>query len=264
MQPQSQVFTRYVPLVAIMLSLFLLVQVINGLKMSRTIGDTAMPSNVISVSGDGEAFAIPDVAMFTFSASATGKDVDDAQKQVTKIIEAALGKVKELGVDSKDVKTTDYSANPKYEYINGVCTSGGVCKPSTQNLIGYEVSQTIAVKVRKVDDAGKILGAIGGTGVTNVSGLSFTVDDQTAIEREAREKAIAKAKVKAEELAKDLGVSLVRIVSFNENGAMPMFYKADMISARDMGGAMTEAASVPLPMGQNKVTSNVTITYEIR
>ncbi len=262
MQPQSHVFTRYIPLVAIMLSLFLFVQVINGLKTNRTIGDSATPSNVISVTGDGEAFAVPDIATFSFSASATGKDVNDAQKQVTTIIDKALQKVKDLGVDDKDIQTTDYSAYPKYEYINGVCTSGGICRPSTQNLIGYEVNQTITIKVRKVAEAGTILGAIGGTGVTNVSGISFTVDDQTVVEREAREKAIAKAKVKAEELAKDLGVKLVRIVSFTENGGgTPMYFKAEAA----MGGGRDSVAPAPsLPVGENKVVSNVTITYEIR
>lgn len=261
MNQQSTLFTRYIPLTLIMGSLFLFVLTLNALKENRTIGSTSIPSNVISVSGTGEAFVVPDIATFSFGASATGKNVADAQAQVTTIINQALAKVKALGVAEKDIQTSDYSANPKYEYTSGVCTSGGVCKPSTQTLVGYEVNETITIKVRKVEDAGTILGAVGGTGVTNVSGLSFAVDNRDAVERQAREKAITDAKTKANALAKDLGVSLVRIVSFNENGGgMPIMYQA-----KDMMSVSAGSAPAPsVPVGENKIQSNVTITYEIR
>ncbi len=261
MQPTPMRLLRFIPLVAITLSIFLVVLTINSLKENKYIGGGVAASNVISVTGEGETFAIPDIATFNFSAQATGKTVTEAQAQVTKIIDSALVEVKKGGVEDKDIQTTDYSANPKYEYINGVCTTGGMCKPSTQNIIGYDVSQTISVKVRKVDTAGTILGAIGGTGVTNVSGLSFTIDDKTKLESDARTKAIADAKTKANELAKELGVSLVRIVSFNESngGGTVMYAKTDMVTMS--AGA---APAPQLPVGQNKISSNVTITYEIR
>ncbi len=260
MQPNTY---RFVPALTVILSLFLVMQTVNAIKTNGAIGENGTPSNIITVSGQGEAFAVPDIATFSFGASATGKDVADAQQKVNTIVKAAIDTVKGLGVDEKDIQTSDYSAYPKYEYINGVCSSNGVCRPSTQNLVGYEVSETITVKVRKVDDAGKILGAVGSTGVTNVSGLSFTVDDQSGIEREARAEAIADAKEKAEALAKDLGVKIVRIVSFNEsNGGypMPMYAKAEMA----MGGADAVSNSATVATGQNKISSNVTITYQIR
>jgi hypothetical protein len=253
--------SKYIRFVAVVLAAFLLVQTLGALKSIDTIGVSPTTPNTISVSGTGEAFSVPDIATFSFGASATGKTVDDAQKQVTTIINAALAKVKKLGVEDKDVQTIDYSANPKYEYNQIVCVAYP-CPPGKQTLVGYEVRETISVKVRKVADAGTILGAIGGTGVTDVSGLSFTVDDPSKVEAEARTKAIADAKSKAEELAKELGVRLVRIVSFSENGGgypQPMFLKADM--ATGMGGA---SSAPSIPVGQNKVTSNVSITYEIR
>jgi uncharacterized protein len=259
---------RYIQFVAIMLGLFLIVLTVNGLKENQYIGSGVAPTNTISVSGTGDAFAVPDVATFSFGADATAKTVADAQNQVTTIINAALAKIKAAGVADKDIQTVDYSANPKYEYNQVVCpaiaTVGGspvICPPSKQVLVGYEVNETISVKVRQIDTAGTILGEIGGTGVTNVSGISLTVDDPTAVQNEARTKAIADAKSKAAELAKELGVSLVRVVNFSENSGgypQPMFRQADV--------AMSSAnVSTPqIPVGQNKVTSNVTITYEIR
>lgn len=254
---------RFVPALTVVLSLFLIIQTVNAIKTNGVIGESGTPSNVITVSGQGEAFAVPDIATFSFGANATGKDVAEAQQKVNVIVKNAIEVVKGLGVDEKDIQTSDYSAYPKYEYVNGVCSSNGICRPSTQNLIGYEVNETITVKVRKVDDAGKILGAVGGAGVTNVSGLSFTVDDQTGIEREARAEAIADAKEKAEALAKDLGVKIVRIVSFSENNGgypIPMYAKTEM----GMGGADAVSNVPTITPGQNKISSNVTITYQIR
>lgn len=253
---------KYVPLVGVTLALFLLVQSVSGLKQYSYIGGQGVPQNVVSVSGQGEVFANPDVATFSFSVVETAKTVKEAQDSATKKIDSALAKVKSAGIDDKDVKTTDYSVYPKYEYTNSLCTVN-ICPPSKQVLIGYEVSQSITVKVRKVDTAGQVLGSLGDTGVTNVSGLSFTIDNEDALNREARQKAIAEAKDKAEALAKDLGVRLVRIVSFSENGSnppIPMMY-----AKMGLGGADSAVSSAPsVPTGQNKIVSNVSITYEIR
>lgn len=253
---------KYVPVIAIGLGLFLFVQSINGLKEYSYIGGQGVPQNVVSVSGQGEVFSNPDVATFSFGVVESAKTVKEAQDSSTKKIDSALAKLKSAGIEDKDIKTSDYSVYPKYEYTNGICTAN-ICPPSKQILVGYEVSQTITVKVRKVDTAGEVLGSLGDTGVTNVSGLSFTIDDEDALNREARQKAITEAKNKAEVLAKDLGVRLVRIVSFSENGAtppMPIMYARDMASG--MGGVAESKATIPT--GQNKIVSNVSITYEIR
>ncbi len=252
---------RFIPVLTIILSLFLLVHTVNAL---RDYNRGEIPNNVISVSGDGEVFAAPDIATFSFSVTQEGRDVKDAQTKVTDKINAAIKAIKDLGVEDKDIKTTEYNAYPKYEYSNSVCTQFS-CPPSRQTLVGYEVSQTITVKVRKVDDAGKMLEAAAGAGVTNVSGLSFTIDDEDALTRQARQMAIDEAKEKAKQLAKDLGVRLVRIVNFSENGnyPIPMYYARDM--ANGMGrGLETKAEAPSLPTGENKIISNVTITYEIR
>ncbi len=118
------------------------------------------------------------------------------------------------------------------------------------------------IKIRNIADAGKVLSAIGTTGVSDISGLNFEVDDQDAKVREARKIAIDDAREQAKQLAKDLGVKLSDIVSFNESGnyPTPMYYAKDM--AMGMGGANESAPQ--LPTGESKITSNVTITYEIK
>lgn len=256
----NQNYKKYISPAIIILALFLLVQTVNGIKSYGHIGE-GMNQSLISVSGDGETFASPDIATFTFSVTETGKDVVDAQTKVNAKINPAIEALKNNGVSEKDFKTVDFSANPKYEYSQSVCVNG-MCPPAKQTLVGYEVSQTISVKVRAVDTAGKVIGAVTGTGVNQVSGLSFTIDDPDALITKARAEAITKAKEKADILAKDLGVKLVRIVSFSENGGggmpVPMYARTDSVMS-----AKAEMAPT-LPTGQNKITSNVTITYEIK
>jgi uncharacterized protein YggE len=105
------------------------------------------------------------------------------------------------------------------------------------------------------------LAGVGTKGATQISGLTFTFDNPDAIQQQARDKAIADAKTKADALAKQLGVSLVRVVSFNENtggtGPQPMVYST-------AAGSAAKAAAPEISVGQNNVTDDVTITYEIR
>ncbi|MBX4189355.1 SIMPL domain-containing protein [Candidatus Parcubacteria bacterium] len=242
-----------------LLALFLFVETLSAWKSWR-VSNPAY--NTISVSGKGEAFATPDIATFTFSVSADAKAVADAQEAVTKKTDAITAALKDLGVDDKDIQTVDYSVYPKYIYTSVACTSS-YCPPSRQVPDGYTVTNSLSVKVRQTANAGKALSEAGSKGATNISGLSFTVDDQTAIESEARAKAIADAKSKAETLAKNLGVRLVRVISFSDGyGGGPIPYYAKDV-ALGMGGTANQAVAPSLEPGQNKVTDNVTITYEI-
>ena len=139
-----------------------------------------------------------------------------------------------------------------------------MCPPSKQVLTGYEVSQTITVKVRKTADAGGILTKVGGLGVSNISGLNFVVDDIDTVQAQARDKAIADAKDKADKLEKSLGVKFVRIINFYEGGNYGVVgMGGDMMSAKAVSFESAQVAP-QLPVGENKVTSQVSITYEIQ
>ncbi|MFM2357605.1 MAG: hypothetical protein RJA61_342 [Candidatus Parcubacteria bacterium] len=256
---------KWVAIFLFLISLFVAVKTLGALKEYKYIGGGIIPHNVITVSGEGEVFAVPDIAQFTFSVSEDKKTVKEAQDLVTKKVNIALEVLrKEYAVEDKDIKTLDYSVYPKYDYKNFPCTQFS-CPPSEQNLIGYTVNQTLSIKVRDVADAGTILGSMGEVGVTNISGINFTVDDEDALQRDARKLAITDAREKAEALSRDLGVRLVRIVNFSESGNYPMYYSkfgvAEMSVANDGRGG---AIAPELPVGENKIVSNVTVTYEIR
>lgn len=243
-----------------MLALFLFVLTASELRSYNYIGSGVTATNTITVDGTGDASAVPDTATFSVTVQQEAKDVKTAQDATTKKGNDIIAYLKEQGIDEKDIQTTDYSISPQYDYSSVAC-SGGYCPPGKQTLRGYQVSETVSVKVRDTKKAGDLLSGVGSRGATDVSGLSFTVDQPDAVQAQARDKAITQAKEKAEVLAKSLGVTLVRIVGFSENGggrAYPMYAKMDMMSVSSAG------ASPEIATGQNKYTSNVSITYEVR
>lgn len=247
-----------------MLGVFLLVLTISSLKEYHYIGSGVSASNTITVSGDGEVFAVPDTATFSVTIQEEAKDVKSAQEVATKKGNAIKAYLKSEGVDEKDIQTADYSVYPQYDYTSTAC-SGGYCPSGKQVLRGFQVSETLTVKVRDTDKAGDLLAGVGSKGASSVSGLSFTIDDQDALDAEARDKAIAKAKEKAEALADALGVSIVRVVGFSENGSYPpMPYAYGMGGAEDAALQIKVSNAPEISVGQNKITSYVTITYEIR
>src|SRR3989344_5416938 len=249
--------------VGVVLALFLAVKTLEEIKGYGLIGKDIPAQTTISVSGKGEITVIPDIATVSFSVITEGTVVSDAQESATKKMNAAIVAVRGFGVEEKDIKTTGYNISPRYEYskIGVPCTEWG-CPPGKQILTGYQVSQNVSVKIRKIADAGKILSKLGETGVSDISGLTFSIDKEDVAKNDARGKAIDDAQAKAKVLAKQLGVSLVRIVSFSESGNYPIYYAKG--AALGMGGSDASAPVPEIPAGENTITSNVIITYEIR
>ncbi len=240
------------------------------LKEYKYIGRDLNAQTTITVSGDGDAYASPDIATITYTITQEAKTVAEARKTVDTKMKSIHQFLSKSGVEDKDIKA-NYSFNPKYEWQEKriECLAYPcVQPPGKQVLIGYEVSEQVVVTIRDIDKdadkAGTIVGGLADNGATNLSGPNFTVEHQDAVEAQARESAIAKAKAKADQLAKDLGVSIVRIVSFNEGSNYPMMYRGglEMKAMSADAGAQPEAANIPA--GQNKYTSNVTIVYEIK
>ncbi len=262
--------------VLILLAVFIGAEAINAFKEYGFIGEGIVAANVINVSGTGQVVAVPDTGTFSFSVTQDAKTAADAQAAAATKTNAIIAALKALGIAEKDIQTTNYSSYPTYEYNNLPCVqpmimqSGGggsvgapssvyPCRTGKQVLTGYEVSQSLSVKIRKTADSGTILVKVGELGATNISGLTLTVDDMQAVQAQARDKAIADAKAKAATLAKSLGVMLSKIVNFQESGNQPIYYAMDKTMSAPAGAPTPE-----IPVGQNTITSNVTISYEIQ
>ncbi|MEX0652223.1 MAG: SIMPL domain-containing protein [Candidatus Paceibacterota bacterium] len=250
-------------LIAIVLfSLYLISITATEIQGWKYIGSGVQPTNTISVQGEGEVFAVPDTGVFTFSVIKEGKTVEAVQAEATEVANSAIEYLKENGVEEKDIKTTGYNIYPQYEQERIVCITYP-CPQGERKLVGFELSQSTQVKIRDTEKAGELLAGVGSFDIQNISGLSFTIDDENDLKREARKDALEDAKLKAKELADDLGVKLVRVVNFNEyeSGYYGRFESA-VASQDGVGGDFATAPKIEL--GENRITSTVNITYEIR
>lgn len=253
---------RYAATAALaLLALFLLMLILGQLQTFGR-GGQSYP-NTITVEGTGEATAIPDIAEITFTVQESASTVDVAQTAATDKTNAALAYLEGQGIEERDVKTLSYNVYPRYESFPP-CYSG-YCPEYNRapSIIGYEVSQSVSVKVRDTGKAGTILQGLGSLEVQNISGPNFVVDEADAVRNAAREEAIAEAKEKAKALADQLGVRLGKVVSFYENPGYgyPMYDRG-----YGMGGdmAVSEAAAPSLPVGESETAISVSVTYEIR
>lgn len=250
-------FKKFMTIAVALFALFLLIATFSEMKTYRFIGAGTTATNIITVTGEGEVFAVPDIATFSFGVVEERDTAKEAQDVATEKINSALSFLRGEGIEDKDIKTTSYNVYPRYDYIP--CTEFR-CPKGNRELSGFEIRQSISVKVRDTEKAGELLVGIGEIGVSEISSLIFTNEDEDVLQREARSLAIGDAENKAKELARDLGVKVVRIVGFSEGGGgVPRFFDTKMVTLEATGGGIPE-----IPTGENKITSFVTITYEIR
>jgi uncharacterized protein YggE len=248
----------------IILSLYFAVKLLSEVRSYNMMGSSG--SNVITLSGHGEVQAVPDIASINFSLESNEATQASASEKVNIKTKNVLDFLKSAGVVDKDIKTENYSSYPKYSNPEPcpVYYQGGMmppCRQGESKIIGYTVSESVTVKIRKVDDVSKVVDGINKIGVTNMSGPNFTIDDENALKAQARKVAIDDAKAKAKSLAQDLGVRLGRVSSFSESGGgYPIMYSKAMMADSVAGGTTPPQ----LPKGENTISSDVTISYEIR
>ena len=227
---------------------------LNKLKENRFIGKEAEVKNTISVSGTGEIWAKPDLALIDFSVVGEKKTVIEAMAENTKKMNSVIEAIKSQGVEEKDLKTTNFSISPRYEWYE----KSEIYPAGKRVLVGYEVNQTLQVKIRDLTKIGNIIQVATEAGANQVGDLRFMIDKQDELKSQARKEAIEKAKVMAKEIAGQLGVKLVKITNFSENATAPIPYPYFM--ERAMGGG---AETPQIQTGENKIEVQVSITYEI-
>jgi uncharacterized protein YggE len=210
--------------------------------------------NTITISGEGEIYATPDIALIDVSVVTENKTVADAMENNTDKMNNIIDALKNnMAIDESDIKTTDFSIYPQYSYNS---------ETGQRSLDGYNISQNINIKIRDLDNVGQIIQTVTSLGANNVSDLSFTFDDDEDLKNQARAEAIDNAKEKASELAKQLGVKIVKIVDFSESSYTPTYNTGVSYKAYDE--IALESVSIPsIQTGENRITSNVYITYVI-
>lgn len=214
-----------------------------------------------SVSAEGEVVAVPDVATFSFTVISEGDtDLASLQADNAKKIDAISSFLEGSNIDKKDIKTTEYSVNPRYKECYTYREPGGTCPPP--EIVGYTVRQSTFVKIRNFEIIGDILSGVVSSGANSVSQLQFDIDDRTALEAQAREKAIKEAYEKAKQIASAGNFSVGKILDIQEGYSYR--YKNSYGYASDMAFGVEEASFAPaIEAGSQEISIQVSITYEI-
>jgi hypothetical protein len=157
-----------------------------------------------------------------------------------------------LGIQREDIQTSGISLNAEYEYNN---------EGRPPRFAGYQVSNTVTVKVRQIDRLGAILDSVVGQGANNISGPSFSIDDDSAAKREARDKAMKRAEAQAMDYARRTGFTGVQLLAVSE-----ATYNASPYGGMEMkmvAAAPPMAPPPPVEGGQVGTSVTVNVTYQM-
>lgn len=210
-----------------------------------------MTSRVISLNGHGEVKSKPDMAIVNVGVMSQAQTAREALTENTKAMQKIFAALKGAGIEGKDIQTSNFSVNPRYQYDQNNQ------KPPV--VVGYDVSNMVSVSVRKLDTLGAVLDTMVSEGSNQINGVGFAIADDEKLRDEARKLAVADAKRKAELYAATMGLALGQVMSVSEGNfqpPQPVFY----------GKAVRQdsAGSVPIAEGEQTVAADVNITWEIK
>lgn len=210
----------------------------------------------VRVSARGEASMAPDTAIVSFSVVRNSQTAQVAMDNNSQAMNAVIAALKSEGVEAKDIQTSNFSVQPQYRHHQP--KDDGTIEPP--EVVGYEVTNTLTVKIRDLAKVGAVLDRSVKLGVNQGGQIVFTNDDPEAAFTEARKQAVGRAVDKARTLAEAAGVKLGRVIGIDENAQPPMppqpMYRMAMAK---------EAASdgVPIETGENTYTVRVDLTFAL-
>lgn len=214
---------------------------------------TALPAAAgsITVQGQGEVTATPDMAMINSGVTTQGATAREALDANSKAMAELMAALEAAGIEARDVQTSNFSVSPNYVYSDARDENGYTLPPMIQ---GYQVSNSVSVRVRDIAQLGAILDRSVDVGANTINGISFMVADPTPLLDEARKAAFADARRKAELYAEVAGEALDGLESISESQGysspepMAMYARAD-------------AAAVPVAAGEMSFSVNVTVEW---
>ena len=205
----------------------------------------------ITVIGEGQVSQKPDLAIITLGITQEAKDPSEVQLKVSRIMNHFIDSLQPLKILAKDIKTTNYSLYPRYQYNP---------KTGARHLAAYVLNESIEVRVTDFHKLGLLLKKAADLGLNEASELKFGFKDNIAIKNKARLQAIDNAQRKARLLAQQLGVKLDKLIDFQESDISPPLRYSGTAAFR-----AAEDDSMPrVEPGSNKIKIKVTLTYRIK
>lgn len=208
----------------------------------------AKAARTIAMSGHGEVRVAPDRAMVSVGVNTTADTAQEALKANADAMNRVFARLRGAGIDDKFIQTSNFTVQPRYDYNNS---------NNQPKLVGYDVINMVTVTVDDLARIGALLDALVEAGSNQINGISFLVSKPDQALDEARKIAVADAMRKAGVYASAATVILGDILSISEGVAyqppMPM-----------VAGMEAKAADTPIATGQQTLSVDVNIVWEIR
>jgi uncharacterized protein YggE len=205
------------------------------------------------VNGEGKATAVPDIAILQLGVETQQESLLEAQREAAEAMDKVIKELKSSGIAEKDIQTQRYNIYPVRRWVEN---------ENREELIGYRVNNIVIAKIRKIDEAGKVIDAVAKSAgdTTRIDGINFSVDDPTSYYDEARKKAVNDAQRKAEQIADEAGIKLGKPIYITEGmvytpSVRDVLYKAE--------GAVPSEVTTPITAGELEYQVTVQIVYEI-
>lgn len=218
-------------------------------QQTATINQTIAGSR-LDVTATGEVTRVPDIAVISAGVVTRSATASSALQRAADRMDRVRTALKAAGIADRDIQTSNISLNPDYVYANN--------QPPRIN--GYTASNQLTVRFRDIGNAGKILDALVAEGANQINGPNLTIDKPETALDEARAKAVAIGRARADLYARSLGMRVVRVVSMSESGGsypvpppMPMMMRAEAASA-----------DTKIDPGEQKLQVTLAMTFELQ
>jgi uncharacterized protein YggE len=213
-------------------------------NINQTIAGTRLDINA-----SGEVTRVPDIAVISAGVVSRAPTASGALQDAATRMSRVVAALKSAGVEDRDIQTSNVSLNPEYRYENN----------QPPQLVGYTASNNVSVHFRDIRSSGKILDALVAQGANQINGPTLTIDKPEAALDEARTKAIAAGRARAELYAHSLGLRVVRVVAVNESERYPLPPPMPMVMQ-----ARAEKADTNIEPGEQKLQVNLTMIFELQ
>lgn len=209
-------------------------------------------TDIFTVTGEGTLSIQPDIAYVNVGIQKTASTVKQIQLQTNEAMDKIISGLKTVGIDSKNIKTSNYSINPTYDWTSG-----------TQKITGYSADTQLKIKITDIDKINQVIDSATTNGANQVNNVSFDVDNRDAAEETARKDAVAQANNKAKAAAEAAGFKLGKIISYSESSNDNNFVRPVTYSLKTASGVADEAVATNLQTGSEEIKIVVAISYQI-
>ncbi len=211
-------------------------------------GTAAVSGTLLSVSAQGEASRVPDIASMSVGVVTRADEGDAAMRDNATRMNRVMASIRAAGIAEADIQTTGVSLHPQYRHV----------RDEAPRVTGYEARNTVRIKVRDLSRLGDVLDTLAKDGANQIHGPSFEIDEPEPVHDEARLAALTKAQARARTYADALGLQVRRIVSISEGGGG--FHPMPMMA---MARAADSAESTPVSPGESTVSVNLDVVFEL-